>query len=49
MLLLFGATEATLPYAMAYFTAYLLGTPFALMANGPEPAVSSARALPGRA
>ena len=34
MLLLFGASEATLPYAMAYFTTYLLGTPFALMATG---------------
>ena len=34
MLLVFGASEATLPYAMPYFTTYLMGTPFALMATG---------------
>ncbi len=34
MLLVFGASETTLPYAMPYFTTYLLGTPFALMATG---------------
>ena len=34
MLRLFGASEATLPYASEYFTAYLAGTVFALMATG---------------
>ena len=34
MLIVFGASEATLPYAMPYFTTYLMGTPFALMATG---------------
>jgi len=33
-LLLFGASESTLPYAMAYYTVYLLGTPFALLSTG---------------
>lgn len=34
MLRLFGASDATYPYADAYFTIYLLGTPFALLASG---------------
>ncbi len=34
MLLTFGASETTYPYAMAYFTIYLLGTPFALLSTG---------------
>ena len=34
MLRLFGASDATYPYAEAYFTLYLLGTPFALLASG---------------
>lgn len=34
MLLLFGASETTLPYAMQYYTLYLLGTPFALLGTG---------------
>ena len=34
MLRLFGANDATYPYAEAYFTLYLLGTPFALLASG---------------
>ncbi len=34
MLLAFGASAATLPYALSYFTMYLLGTPFALLATG---------------
>lgn len=34
MLLLFGASEITLPYAMDYFTIYLTGTFFALLSVG---------------
>ena len=34
MLLLFGASEITLPYAEEYFTLYLSGTLFALLATG---------------
>ncbi len=34
MLRLFGASDATLPYAMEYFTVYLCGTFFALLATG---------------
>ncbi len=34
MLKLFGASEATLPFAMTYFTIYLSGTIFALLATG---------------
>lgn len=34
MLRLFGASDATYPYAEAYFTAYLCGTFFALAATG---------------
>lgn len=34
MLLLFGASEITMPYAEAYFTAYLTGTVFALLSTG---------------
>ena len=34
MLSLFGASDATLPYAEGYFFVYLLGTPFALLATG---------------
>ena len=33
MLRLFGASDATYSYAEAYFTLYLLGTPFALLAS----------------
>lgn len=33
-LLLFGASEATLPYALQYYTIYLCGTLFALLATG---------------
>ncbi len=34
MLQLFGASEATLPYAKTYFLVYMCGTVFALMATG---------------
>lgn len=34
MLLFFGASEATLPYASRYFSIYLIGTLFALLATG---------------
>ena len=34
ILLLFGASEATLPYPISYFKVYLLGTPFALLTIG---------------
>ena len=34
LLRLFGASSLTLPYAVPYFTLYLLGTPFALLAGG---------------
>lgn len=34
MLMLFGASEATLPFAGAYFSVYLCGTPFALLSAG---------------
>lgn len=34
MLMLFGASEATYPYAEAYFSTYLLGTLFALISTG---------------
>ena len=34
MLMLFGASETTFPYADAYFTTYMYGTLFALIANG---------------
>ena len=34
MLRLFGASDATYSYAETYFTLYLLGTPFALLASG---------------
>lgn len=34
MLLLFGASEVTLPYAMDYYTMYLAGTFFALLSVG---------------
>ncbi len=34
MLRLFGASEATLPYARTYFLVYMCGTIFALMATG---------------
>lgn len=34
MLLLFGASPSTFPYANVYFTTYLLGTPFALLSLG---------------
>lgn len=34
MLLLFGASQATLPYAADYFTVYLTGTVFALLSTG---------------
>ena len=34
MLYLFGATDATITYAKAYFGIYLLGTPFALLSVG---------------
>lgn len=34
MLLLFGASEVTLPYAMDYYTVYLMGTCFALLSVG---------------
>ena len=34
LLLLFGASETTLPYALDYYTYYLFGTVFALLANG---------------
>ena len=34
MLLLFGASDATLPYAEAYFSVYLTGTAFALLSTG---------------
>ena len=34
MLMLFGASEATFPFAGAYFSAYLCGTAFALLSTG---------------
>lgn len=34
MLLLFGASETTIEYALTYFKIYLLGTPFSLLATG---------------
>ncbi len=34
MLLLFGASESTIAYALSYFKIYLLGTPFALLSAG---------------
>lgn len=34
MLRFFGASDATYPYADAYFTTYLMGTVFALLATG---------------
>lgn len=34
MLMLFGASEATYPYADVYFTTYLTGTVFALLSTG---------------
>lgn len=34
MLYLFGASDATYPYANAYFTVYLSGTVFALLSTG---------------
>ena len=34
MLMMFGASQTTYPYAIAYFTTYLLGTPFALLSTG---------------
>lgn len=34
MLMLFGASDITYPYADAYFTTYMFGTVFALIANG---------------
>ena len=34
VLYLFGASDATYPYADAYFTTYLMGTVFALLATG---------------
>ena len=34
VLLLFGASEASLPYAESYYTVYLAGTLFALLATG---------------
>ena len=34
MLYLFGASDATIPYAQSYFGIYLLGTPFALLSIG---------------
>lgn len=34
MLLFFGASEATIPYAERYFSIYLLGTVFALLSTG---------------
>ena len=37
MLMLFGASEMTYPYADIYFTTYLSGTVFALLSNGNEP------------
>ena len=41
MLLLFGASEATLPYAMDYFTVYLTGTMFALLSTGMSQFISA--------
>lgn len=34
MLMMFGASDVTYPYANAYFTTYICGTLFALIANG---------------
>ena len=33
-LMLFGASEATLPFALRYYTIYLFGTPLALLSTG---------------
>ena len=48
MLMAFGASGATYGYAETYFTVYLLGTVFNLLALGLNSS-SSARASPGRA
>ena len=48
MLMAFGASGATYGYAETYFTVYLLGTVFNLLALGLTSS-SSARASPGRA
>ena len=46
MLRLFGASDATYPFAEEYFTAYLCGTFFALAASGLNPVYHLPGALP---
>lgn len=41
MLQLFGASPATLPYAMAYIRIYLLGTLFSMLSTGLNPYISA--------
>lgn len=41
MLLIFGANEATLPYAYSYLSIYLLGTVFVLIAIGLNPFINT--------
>ena len=36
ILLAFGISSETLPYASEYFAFYILGTPFSLLATGPK-------------
>ena len=45
LLRLFGASDVTLPYAVSYFTLYLLGTPFALLSGGMNQRVGTAIAM----
>ena len=51
MLYLFGASDATYPYASAYFTVYLSGTVFALLSTGlsqSQPSLSNRTRLGSR-
>lgn len=41
VLILFGASEASLPYAMPYMRIYLMGTVFAMVALGMNPFINS--------
>ncbi len=41
LLFLFGASEATFPYADAYLTIYLIGTPFVMVSLGMNPFINS--------
>lgn len=41
LLILFGASEATLPYALSYLRIYLLGTFFAMITTGMNPFINA--------